>query len=123
MPNDQYSVSDCFGYPCIDLDLEDAKKILDIISDRLGYVTSDIQDTMRIIENFDESYKYATKKFKEFLVPSKSEGDLIRGRVIVDRVKLMKIGSRKRILLVFDRRVKKELLEEALHILKEKGSK
>ncbi len=111
-------IGDCFGYPCIDLDLEDAKKILSIIADRLGYITSDISDTLRIIENFDESYRYAVKKFKEFLVPSKNESDLIKGRVTVDRIKLSKVGKEKRVLIVFDRRVKKELLEEALLILR-----
>lgn len=111
------SVNDCFGYPCIDLGLEDAKKILSIIVERLGYITSDISDAMRIIENFDESYRYAVKKFKEFLVPSKSESDLIKGRVVIDRIKLSKIGGEKRVLIVFDRRVKRELLEEAVSLL------
>jgi hypothetical protein len=119
MHREEPMVGDCLGYPCIDLDLDDAEKILNIITDRLGYVTSDIQDTLRIIENFDESYRYAVKKFKEYLVPVKSESDLIKGRVVIDRVKLTRIGNKKRILIIFDRRVKKELLEEALLILKE----
>ncbi len=119
MHSEEPMISDCLGYPCIDLDLDDAEKILKILTDRLGYVTSDVQDTLRIIENFDESYRYAVKKFKEYLVPVKSESDLIKGRVVIDRVKLTRVGNKRRILIVFDRRIKKELLEEALSILKE----
>ena len=112
------AIGDCLGYPCIDLDLDSAKKILHIIVDLLGHVTSDIQDTLRIIENFDESYRYAVKRFKEFLVPAKNESDLIKGRVVIDRVKLVRTSSEKRVMIVFDRRIKKEILEEALSLLK-----
>lgn len=112
------ALDDCLGYLCIDLDLDSAKKILHMIVDLLGHVTSDIQDTLRIIDNFDESYRYAVKKFKEFLVPAKNESDLIKGRVVIDRVKLVRTGGEKRVLIIFDRRIKREILEEALSLLK-----
>ncbi len=102
------------GYPCIELEAEKAKKFLEAISKVVGYFTSDLIDTIRIIDNFDEYYRYSTRKFKEYLVPAKSESDLIKGRVIVDRVKLKIIGSSRRVLIVFDRRINKEAIKKAL---------
>jgi hypothetical protein len=110
-------LGDCMGYPCIELEAEKAKKLLETISKTVGYFTSDLEDTIRIIDNFDEYYRYSTRKFKEYLVPAKSESDLIKGRVIVDRVKLKIIGNSRRVLIVFDRRINKEAIKKSLETI------
>ncbi|MEM1611096.1 MAG: hypothetical protein QXQ57_05580 [Sulfolobales archaeon] len=110
-------LEDCMGYPCIELDVEKAKKLLERISETLGYSTSDLEDAIRIIDNFDEYYRYSTRKFKEYLVPAKSESDLIRGRVVIDRVKLKIVGSGRRVLIVFDRRINRETVKKALETI------
>ena len=108
------NIDDCMGYPCIELEASIARKMLEMIPEALGYSTSDIEDAIRIIDKFDEYYRYSTRKFKEYIVPSKSESDLIRGRVIIDRVKLKKSGNYKGVLIVFDRRVNREVIKRVL---------
>jgi len=103
-------VGECMGYPCVELEVGDARRVLEALSEALGYSTNDLEDAIRIIDNFDEYYRYSARKFKEYLVPEKREGDLIRGRVIVDRLKLIRAGDRRRVLIIFDRRVNKDLV-------------
>jgi len=107
-------VGECMGYPCVELEVGDAKRVLEAVSKALGYSTNDLEDAIRIIDNFDEYYRYSTRKFKEYLVPEKREGDLIRGRVIVDRLKLIRSGDRKRVLVIFDRRIDRELIKRVV---------
>jgi len=111
-------IGDCMGYPCIELETSIAIKMLEKIASLLGYVTDDIMDSIRIIEDFDESYRYSVKKFKEYIVPVKREADLIRGRVVVDRIKLRKVGENRRVLVVFERRVDRDLIKRALESIK-----
>lgn len=114
MPSRESEIGDCMGYPCIELEASIAIKMLEKIADLLGYATEDMIDSIRIIENFDESYRYSIKKFKEYIVPAKREADLIRGRVVVDRIKLRKVGEDRRVLVVFERRVNRDLIRRAL---------
>ena len=104
-------------YKSVDLPLEDAEKLLSLIIEDLGYESTDAAETFRIIRNFDTFYETMRKKFKDHLAPSKSLNDMIRGTVIVDRVKLLREGDEKRVVIVFDRRISEETLARALEKL------
>lgn len=100
------------GYIYLDLSLEDALRVLRYLRDRRG-PSEDIDDSIRILENFDYFYAYARKKLKEYVAPRKSEADLLAGRVAIDKMKLELDGGR-RVTLVFDKRVRVEEVIEAL---------
>ncbi len=101
-------------YRSVELDLDEAEKLLSIITEKLGFESNDVNETYRILRNFEAFYETMKKKFKDYLVPSKSMNDMILGRVVVDKVKLIKEGDRKRVVIVFDRRVPLDVIVEAL---------
>jgi len=101
-------------YKSVRLPLEEAEKLLDIVTEKLGFESNDVNETYRILRNFEAFYETMKKKFKDYLVPSKSMNDMILGKVVVDKVKLIKEGDKKFVVIVFDRRVPLEVIEEAL---------
>lgn len=101
-------------YKNVELPAEDAEKLLAAVTSRLGFESSDVDEAYRIMRNFDVFYETQKKKFKDYLAPSKSMNDMIMGRVIVDKVKLVKEGARRSVVLSFDRRVPLEVVVEAL---------
>ncbi len=104
-------------YKSVELTLEEADKLLSYISKQLGYESQDLEETYRVIRNFDAFYDMARKKYKDYIVPSKSLDDMIRGTVIVDKLKLVKEGEVRKVIVTFDRRVKEEVIVEALRKL------
>ena len=104
-------------YKSVELSLDEAEKLLAVVTDKLGFESNDVNETYRILRNFEAFYETMKKKFKDYLVPSKSMNDMILGRVVVDKVKLVKEGNEKRVVLVFDRRVPVEVIVEALREL------
>jgi len=101
-------------YITVTLELGDAEKLLRSVSKKLGYETQDVSEALRYMRNFDAFYEVMKKKFKDYLVPPKSMNDMIRGTVIVDKVKLIREGDSKLVALTFDRRVDVEKIVEAL---------
>ena len=106
-----------YGYVYIESEVEDAIKILNQLRSSLGRDTEDLRDSIRILENFDVFYEMLRKKFKEFIAPRKSEADLIRGRVVVDKIRLFKEGGLRKVVIVFDKRVTPDDLERILNEL------
>jgi len=104
-------------YKSVRLPLEEAEKLLDVVTEKLGFESNDVNETYRILRNFEAFYETMKKKFKDYLVPSKSMNDMILGKVVVDKVKLVKEGDKKFVVIVFDRRVPLEVIEEALREL------
>lgn len=104
-------------YKYVELDLDDAEKLLREVTKRLGFDSQDASETFRIFRNFDAFYEMAKKKFKDYIVPSKSMNDMILGRVIVDKVKLVKEGEKRRVGIIFDRRVGENVIKESLEAL------
>lgn len=104
-------------YKSVELALEEADKLLSAVSKQLGYESQDLEEAYRVIRNFDAFYDMARKKYKDYIVPSKSLNDMIRGTVIVDRLKLVKEGEVRKVVITFDRRVKEEVIVEALRRL------
>ena len=101
-------------YKWVRLPLEEAVKLLNKISELLGWRSGDIDEALRYMEHFDEFYSMMKRKFKEFLVPIKKSSDMIRGRVVVDKLKLEKEGDQRIVTLVFDRRVDLQVVVDAL---------
>ncbi len=101
-------------YKSVELPLDEAEKLLAAVTDRLGFESNDVNETYRILRNFEAFYETMKKKFKDYLVPSKSMNDMILGRVVIDKVKLVKEGDEKKVVLVFDRRVPVDVIVEAL---------
>lgn len=101
-------------YRHVTLPVDEARELLNIIVDKLGKRTSDVDEAQRYIANFDVFYEMMKKKFKDSLAPPKSVDDMIRGNIIVDRVVLLKEGDKKLVTIVFDRRVPLDKMEEAL---------
>lgn len=101
-------------YKSVELSVEEAEKVLAEISRAIGAESQDLEETYRVLRNFDSFYDMAKRKYKDYIVPSKSLNDMIRGTVVVDRLKLIKEGEDRKIVITFDRRVKEEVLSEAL---------
>lgn len=102
------------GYVHLELSLEDAIRVLKHLREKRGG-REDIEDSIRILENFDVFYEYARKKYKEYVAPRKNEADMLAGRVTIDKIKLEADGF-KRVTIVFDKRVN---VEEIMGALKE----
>jgi len=104
---------DMAKYKHVDLDAENALRLLAELRKRRE--SNDIDEAIRYIRNFDEFYEYMRKKFKDYIAPPHRPEDYIRGRAVVDKVKLYIDGQgRKRVVIVFDRRVKTDEIVEAL---------
>lgn len=93
----------------IEGDLTDVYAAIEKIAGELG-LTEDIEDTLRILRNFDAHYASLRKKFKEYITPRKSERDLLSGRVVVDKIKLRVENNQRIVAVVFDKRVNQELI-------------
>jgi hypothetical protein len=104
-------------YKSVELTVEEAEKLLSHLSKQLGYEPQDLEETYRVLRNFEAFYDMARRKYKDYIVPSKSLNDMIRGTVLVDRLKLIKEGDQRKIIITFDRRVKEEVVVEALEKL------
>ena len=104
-------------YKSVELTVDEAEKLVMFIVDKLGIEPNDVNEFFRIIRNFDAFYDVMRKKFKDYLVPSKSMNDMILGRVIIDKVKLIKEGGNKKVVLVFDKRVPENIIVEGLKSL------
>ncbi|ALU12061.1 hypothetical protein EYM_07600 [Ignicoccus islandicus DSM 13165] len=101
-------------YKWVRLPREDALKLLEIIETKLGESPRDLQEAMRYIRHFDEFYQEMKKRFKDFIAPTQSLSDMIKGTVVVDKLSLEKEGGKDYVTIVFDRRVPLDVLKEAL---------
>ncbi len=112
-------IGDIIGhYITLEVSPEDAIKILKTLRQRLGKGRDDVDDAIRMIEHFDVFYDVMKKKFKEYLTPRKNVSDVIKGDILVDKIKLLKKGDVKSVIIVFDKNVNKESL---LNVLKDMG--
>ena len=106
---------DMAKYKSIDVDINDALNILEKIKEVTQKNPSDINEVIRYINNFDEFYSYMQRKFKDYIAPPHKPDDYIKGLAFIDRVRLYKDSEgNKRIVIVFDRRVRVETLKDAI---------
>ncbi len=117
MGNKLKIIVDLARSPHIILDNALSIKLLDCIIGKHG-ITKDLEETMRIVRNFEEFYKYSRKRFEEYLAPPKEQRDVIMGRVVVQKIRLLKKNNEKLVEFIFDRRYD---LDELISCLKELG--
>ncbi|MCS7110745.1 MAG: hypothetical protein N3D82_05560 [Ignisphaera sp.] len=101
-------------YVAIEVKVEDAVDIINALKKALNKGGDDVSDTIRMIQYFDVFYNIMHKKFKEYLTPRKDVSDLIKGNVLIDRIRLIKKDSGKYVIIVFDKSVSKETLVNTL---------
>jgi len=105
-------VMDFAKYPHLELERNIAIKFLDIVIKKRG-LTRDLEESKRIVLNFNEYYNIA-RKFNGSLTVIKDPTDSIRGRVFIHKIKLIRRNSKELVELVIDRRVPREFVESAL---------
>ena len=105
---------DMAKYVHVRLDAEEALRLLDILVEIYGKETNDIKEAKRIIKNFDIFYDVARRKFKSYLIIPHDVSDMIKGEVVIDKIKLIKEDDKKRVEIVFDRRFDKRLVCESV---------
>ncbi len=101
------------GYKLIELKLSEAKALLKKAWDA-GRRTRDVEETMRVLNNFDEFYRLQVKKNKSFLTPPKDLKEQLTGQTLVDKVRLDQRGEERFVTIVFDKRVSKDQIKELL---------
>lgn len=105
------------GYTALEVDANKAPELLNKLRDVLGKGGEDVEDAIRMIQHFDTFYNVMQKKFKDFLTPKKNVSELLKGNVLVDKVKLIKKDSNKLVVIVFDRSISRETIKNALNNL------
>ncbi len=114
MSSNKVKLARYFGYLYLEADVDTILKILKTLRDKRGF-REDIEDSIRILENFDAYYELMRKKYKEYISPRKNEADMISGAVTIDKIKLEHDKQRKAT-IVFDKRVRQE---DIVNIIKE----
>uniref|UniRef100_A0A7C2ZP07 Uncharacterized protein n=1 Tax=Ignisphaera aggregans TaxID=334771 RepID=A0A7C2ZP07_9CREN len=105
-------------YVVIEVPAEAAAEIIEILQSSLGKGREDVKDALRMIEHFDTFYDLMKRKFKEYLTPKKDVGDILKKRVLIDKIKLIKQDSTKLVEIVLDRSID---LDTVSSILLENG--
>ncbi|MGC9071178.1 MAG: hypothetical protein ACP5HK_00555 [Acidilobus sp.] len=105
-------------YKSATVPLDVAERLIVEVSRRLNVESKDVIEALRIVRNFDEFYEFQEKKFKDYVVPDKDIGDMIRGAVVVDSLKLIRRDSEKEVTVTFDRRVSEDVI---IAVLKDLG--
>ena len=96
--------TDIGDYKYIELEREDAMKLIMKIKSKRG-ATKDLDEAIRIIKNFDEYYRYQVKRSQSYIVIPKDMRDLMTGKAVVDKLRLLRRGSKEVVEIVFDRRI------------------
>ncbi len=104
------------GYKKIVLPRDKALElVISIIEDRGS--TRDLEETRRIITKFDEFYRIQIKHDKSYLTPSKDMSELIKGLVVIDKIKLIRKDEKEFVEMVFDKRVSSDYINRLVRIL------
>ncbi len=105
------------NYKYVELHLADALKLLGMLEEKFPNKIKDISEVRRIIENFDVFYDIAKRKFKDYILIPHEPSDMLLGRVLFDKVKLIRTSNAKKIGLFFDKNIKLKDIVEALKSL------
>lgn len=100
---------------CMHVKLE-RSKALDLINAIIEAhgITKDLEETIRVVRNFDEYYQIARRRFETYIVIPKDVSESIRGRTVVSKVRLIREGDLRIVELVFDKRVPQSFIVEML---------
>jgi len=105
------------GYKVVTLPIESVEPLILKVSEVSGRRGRDLEEALRIIRNFDYFYDLSKRKFKDYLIIPHDPKDMITENVIVDKVKLEYINSKKHVIIVFDKRLPIEVISKALESL------
>lgn len=105
-------VVDFAGSPHVVLDKESAVRLLSTLAETIGS-SRNLSESIRIVSNFEEYYRLSRKRFEEFIFPPKDPAESLRGYTVVQKLRLTKNGG-EYVEIVFDRRIRVELIKEAL---------
>ncbi|RLG74407.1 MAG: hypothetical protein DRO23_06830 [Thermoprotei archaeon] len=106
------------NYKYVELSLADALNLLIMLEEKFPDKVKDITEVRRIIKNFDVFYDIARRKFKDYILIPHVPSDMLRGRVLFDKVKLIREGNARKIGLFFDKNIE---LEDIVRILSNLG--
>lgn len=76
--------------------------------------TRDLEETLRIVKNFDEYYRFSKRKFEEYITPQKDHREVVLGRAVVHKLRLFMEDNNRKVELIFDRRFDIKVLENCL---------
>lgn len=102
-------------YIAIEVEAQKAVNVIEVLRNGLGRGGEDVWDALRMIQHFDTFYDLMRRKFKEYLTPRKDVGDILKKRVLIDKIKLVKRDGNKFVEIVLDKSIS---LNEVLNILK-----
>lgn len=102
-------------YISIEVEADKAAKLIEMLRNGLGRGGEDVWDTLRMIQHFDTFHDLMRRKFKEYLTPRKDVGDILKKRVLIDKIKLIKRGNEKYVEIVLDKSIS---LNDVLNVLK-----
>ena len=105
------------NYKYVELYLTDALNLLGMLEEKYPDKIKDISEVQRIIENFDVFYDIVKRKFKDYILIPHEPSDMLRSRVLFDKVKLVKTSDAKKIGLFFDKNIKLKDIIEMLNSL------
>uniref|UniRef100_A0A7J2U0D9 Uncharacterized protein n=1 Tax=Ignisphaera aggregans TaxID=334771 RepID=A0A7J2U0D9_9CREN len=101
-------------YVAIEVEAGTSIELLRKMQKALGKGGEDVEDSIRMVLHFDTFYSLIQRKFKDFLTPKKNISELLRGNVLVDKIKLIKKDDKKVVVIVFDKSLNRDLVEKAL---------
>ncbi|WP_440060083.1 hypothetical protein ACSU1N_02725 [Thermogladius sp. 4427co] len=105
-------VIDFAGSAHLILNKEEAINLLKKIREYVGE-SNNLAESIRMIENFDEFYRLSRKRFEEYLFPPKDPSESLKGKVVIQKLRFIKDNG-DFVEIVFDRRIKIELIKDAL---------
>lgn len=105
------------NYKYIELPITKMPDFLEILSRKFPDKFKDISEVERIVKNYDVLYDIAKRKFKDYIIVPHEPSDMLRGRVLFDKVKLIKDNHDRKIGLIFDKSIKLKDIMEALNSL------
>ncbi len=105
------------NYKYIELSTTKMLDFLEILSRIFPDKFKDISEVKRIVKNYDVFYDIAKRKFKDYILIPHEPSDMLRGKILFDKVKLIKDNHDRKIGLIFDKSIKLEDIVEALSSL------
>ncbi|RLG75999.1 MAG: hypothetical protein DRO23_02390 [Thermoprotei archaeon] len=105
------------NYKYIELSITKMLDFLEILSRKFPDKFKDVSEVKRIVKNYDVFYDIAKRKFKDYILIPHEPSDMLRGRILFDKVKLIKDNHDRKIGLIFDKSVKLKDIVEALNSL------
>lgn len=101
-------------YVGLKIEAENAVAVINLLSKSLSKGGEDVRDSIRMIEHFDTFYDLMRRKFKDYLTPRKDIGDILKKRVLIDKIKLIKKDNERTVEIVFDKSIKLDDIKSVL---------